>query len=235
MPIFQDTFTAGADGDLSAHTPDIGTSWTKVFGDSGIEFIRVVAATDRATGTLGASVGVLYSADATYPSADYECYWTYVSALVGDDVAYLFVRLTDVDNFYAVRIAAGTSTSRIYKKVSGTFTALGTAFDGPTATDVVKLQVIGSTIKVFYNTTQKDSVTDTDITATGKAGVGMGGGAELVTSTDDIGSTEFDDFNVSDLGGGGSSIKTFNGLAYASTKTVNGLAIASVKTFNGLA
>lgn len=31
------------------------------------------------------------------------------------------------------------------------------------------------------------------------------------------------------------SIKTFNGLAYASTKTVNGLAIASVKTWNGLA
>lgn len=31
------------------------------------------------------------------------------------------------------------------------------------------------------------------------------------------------------------SIKTFDGLAYASTKTVNGLAIASVKTFDGLA
>lgn len=36
-------------------------------------------------------------------------------------------------------------------------------------------------------------------------------------------------------GGGGSSIKTFNGLAYASAKTVDGLAIASVKTYNGLA
>lgn len=35
--------------------------------------------------------------------------------------------------------------------------------------------------------------------------------------------------------GGGSSIKTINGLAIASVKTVNGLAIASIKTFNGLA
>ena len=33
---------------------------------------------------------------------------------------------------------------------------------------------------------------------------------------------------------GGSSIKTFLGLARASTKTVNGLALASLKTFNGL-
>jgi len=35
--------------------------------------------------------------------------------------------------------------------------------------------------------------------------------------------------------GASSSIKTFDGLAYASTKTVNGLAIASVKTWAGLA
>jgi len=35
--------------------------------------------------------------------------------------------------------------------------------------------------------------------------------------------------------GSSTSIKTFDGLAYASTKTVNGLAIASVKTWAGLA
>lgn len=35
-------------------------------------------------------------------------------------------------------------------------------------------------------------------------------------------------------GGGGSLIKTVNGLAVASVKTWNGLAIASVKTINGL-
>lgn len=35
-------------------------------------------------------------------------------------------------------------------------------------------------------------------------------------------------------GGGGSLIKTVNGLAIASVKTINGLAIASVKTYNGL-
>ncbi len=34
---------------------------------------------------------------------------------------------------------------------------------------------------------------------------------------------------------GGSSIKTFMGLAYVSVKSVNGLAIASVKTAQGLA
>ena len=36
------------------------------------------------------------------------------------------------------------------------------------------------------------------------------------------------------VGGGGSLIKTINGLAIASVKTINGLAIASVKTVGGL-
>lgn len=35
-------------------------------------------------------------------------------------------------------------------------------------------------------------------------------------------------------GGGGSLIKTINGLAIASVKTINGLPIASVKSWNGL-
>lgn len=34
--------------------------------------------------------------------------------------------------------------------------------------------------------------------------------------------------------GGGSNIKTFNGLVYASTKNKNGLATASIKNANGL-
>lgn len=39
---------------------------------------------------------------------------------------------------------------------------------------------------------------------------------------------------ISVAGGGGSSIKTVNGLAIASVKVVNGLAIASIKSINGL-
>jgi hypothetical protein len=41
--------------------------------------------------------------------------------------------------------------------------------------------------------------------------------------------------NLNDIPTGGSSIKTWNGLAYASIKTINSLAIASVKNVNGLA
>lgn len=42
-------------------------------------------------------------------------------------------------------------------------------------------------------------------------------------------------FTVATVGGGGSSIKTWNGLAVASHKTHNGLAVASRKKINGLA
>ena len=60
--------------------------------------------------------------------------------------------------------------------------------------------------------------------------------------TNDAGTMQFWDNgfpNVYQFPSGGpppsTSIKTFNGLAYASTKTKNGLAVASIKTANGLA
>lgn len=49
-----------------------------------------------------------------------------------------------------------------------------------------------------------------------------------------VGAVAAPTFTVS-IAGGGSNIKTINGLSKASVKAVNGLAIASVKTINGLA
>jgi hypothetical protein len=223
MAIFQDTFTTGSNVDLASHTPDVGTSWTKLWGSNALEGLNAVAATGRATGTLGASQGAIYTANATYPSADYSVEATYIAALTGDDTAYLLARCTDQENFYAVYLMAGTGNTRIYKKVAGTFTALGSGFNGPAANDVIKLEVIGSNIKVYYNGVQQQAVTDSDLTATGKAGLAIGGAAELINPTDDIGTTELDSFVVTDLG---TSVQSLTLPFLASTNTLYAATLA---------
>lgn len=76
--------------------------------------------------------------------------------------------------------------------------------------------------------------------AQGDYGVTDRSGTEADLATDIRGETRTGTLDAgcwqtSSGGGGGSSIKTINGLAIASVKTFNGLAIASMKTLNGLA
>lgn len=75
--------------------------------------------------------------------------------------------------------------------------------------------------------------------AQGDYGVTDRSGTEADLATDIIGTARTGTIDAgcwqTSSGGGGSAIKTINGLAIASVKTWNGLAIASVKTINGLA
>ena len=205
-PFFNDTFTeASIDTELSLHTPDTGTSWTRLWSDGANPRYSAIAATDRCKcSTTGNDSGVVYTADVTYPSANYEVETTWVG---GSGFAtrplYLIARLQDIENMYALRLANVASGVQLYKKVAGTWSTLGSAVTIATGS-VVKLSVNGSAIKVYDDGVEVISVTDSSISAAGKAGLGVGGGAELVTSTDDAnGSSEWDAFSITDLGGGG--------------------------------
>jgi hypothetical protein len=103
----------------------------------------------------------------------------------------------------------------MYKKVSGTWTAFGSFVTDPAVGDTVKLTVTGTGLEFFYNGVSKGTATDSDIAAAGKAGLAMGGGAELAASTDDILSTSaFDDFLVTDSTGGGTAVKDVIGTGF---------------------
>lgn len=199
--IFQDTFTEAADTALTSHTPDVGTGWSLVWQTASTSKITVIASTDRArTDATVANSGVIYSADATYGTADYEASMVVAAGFGGTNKVYLIVRMQDQENMYALRIGTGASNTRMYKKVAGTWTAIGAFQADPAIGDTVKIQVSGSTLKFWYNATLKDTQTDSDITAAGKAGIAMGGGAELAASTDDLLNTgAVDDFLVQDL------------------------------------
>lgn len=197
--IFQDNFT-GTDGTaLDSHTPDTGTSWTRLVGDAGT-VMEIASNQLRSDGDL--NKGVIYTADATYLSADYDVSCTLVSLVNQLTKAnYLMVRIQDQENMYAVRLNKGTTVCQLYKKVAGTWSALGSLFDEPADGSVIKLEMIGTALKFYDDGVEVASATDTDISAAGKAGVAAGGGAELVNVTDD-GSTSniIDTLTVTDLG-----------------------------------
>lgn len=213
---FNDTFTVGADTLLDAHTPDTGTGWTKVWGTDAGAALEVKASIDQVSADTdigGANKGAFYAADATYPSANYYAQVTMVQgASQTTRPIFLFVRMTDANNLYAVRIAGtGGNNSRLYKKVSGTWTALGSLFATPANGSVIKLEINGTTLTCYDDGVSVQSVTDSSISATGEAGLGMGGGAEGTNSSDDFNTAMIvDNFSVEEVAAAGVSV-TVNG------------------------
>jgi lysophospholipase L1-like esterase len=205
MAIFSDTFTVGVDTTLASLTPVEGTGYTLIWSDGSNPTLVANATGGDLRGTTANNSGCVYTFDATYPSADYENEFELKAAVAfSTRPFYAFVRLTDIDNMYAVRLTNVASGGQLYKKVGGTWTALGSAFSCPAAGSVCKLEIIGSALKFYDDGVEVASVTDGSLTSAGEAGFGLGGGAELVTSTDDANSAwQIDTLVVSDLGGGG--------------------------------
>ena len=149
MAIFNDTFT-DSNKHLESHTPDTGTSWSVVWQTTAGKGFEISSNTCTPTGTTLNS-GAIYSANGSYPGANYSVEITMTTLNIsGGSGFWLLARLADQDNFYAARIddQNGTGTCRIYKKVSGTFTALGSAFDPPADGSVVKFTVNGTSLTV---------------------------------------------------------------------------------------
>ncbi len=196
--IFQDTFTESSDTILGSHTPDTGTSWTNIFQKLGSETLKVNSTDDTCVRETGStSGGVLYTADVTYSTADYEVYATIESVETTDDYHLILARVQDSNNMYAVEFHE--DRFRILKCVSGSWSILDNADAANILVngDVVKLKVEGTSIKAYINDVEKADATDSDITSAGKAGYGMG---NVATNGGDMDTQEIDNFNVNTLG-----------------------------------
>lgn len=198
MAIFNDTFTEASDTKLDAHTPDTGTGWTLVEQSDPNHDMKVNASTDTVVRDGGGlSDFALYSADATYPSADYEVTVNQVVGDTSDDPCILAVRIQDSNNMYAVKWNEDASSGQLYKRVAGTWSTLGTTFNGPANGSICKLKIVGTTLSFEDDGVELKSVTDSAHSAAGKAGLGEGA---LIVSGEDMSAQEFDDFTVNDLG-----------------------------------
>lgn len=197
---FSDTFTDTNGTALNSHTPDTGTSWSLLYQDADKRYEIQSNTAEQVNGLNG---GAFYTADATYPSADYSVQFT-LSGLPANSAQNIFVmaRIADIDNLYAVRITSNNpQDSQIYRKLSGTWTALGSKFNQPGASSVMRFEVVGDSLEVYDDDVLVASATDTNITAAGKAGIGGGGGAEGISAGIDMNSAcSVDAFSVTDLG-----------------------------------
>lgn len=202
-PFFESDLTEAVSTDLAAVVPSIGDSWTQQ-QVTGTRFFQATATGLRASGNAGDS-GFIYVANAAsgYPTANYEVQVTLITAVSSIVPIYVIARNADQENMYAARLVTG-DTCQLYKKVAGTWTTLGSTFATPAANSVCKLSVNGTAIKFYDDGVEVASATDSSLSATGKGGLAEGGGAELVTSTDDVFTTiALKDFSITDLGGGG--------------------------------
>lgn len=86
-------------------------------------------------------------------------------------------------------LQGGGSDLALYRSVNGSFTLLGTTTSAWTEGDTIMLSMQGTTIKFYHNGVEKISVTDSNVTSQGTAGVRGGGMAGL----------DFDDYLVEDF------------------------------------
>lgn len=196
--IFQDTFTEAFNTTLTSHTPDTGTSWSVLIqafqGDETLHVRAIADDVEKESGSL--SDGVLYTADATYSTANYGAEMQMGLTDTGDDYHIIAVRIQDSNNMYALEF--NTDRFLLYKKTTASgwqtiSSDLGS--DIVADNDVVRLEIGGSVIQALVNGVIKLQVTDTSHSSAGKAGYGIG---SVITSGADMSLQRGDNFEVND-------------------------------------
>jgi hypothetical protein len=171
-----DTFTGTAGTALASHTSDSGHSWTVGFSAStGI----VISDTNRIRGP--ATVFTSYYTSWVPATADYDVKadaFLYSAGGSGRDVGPTGRQSTTADTYY--RFVISFDVVYLQKRIAGTNTALANFDVGtPTANSTynLRLQMRGTTIKGFVDDVERCSVTDSAISAAGRAGVNTYDGA----------------------------------------------------------
>lgn len=174
-----DTFT-DTDNDAldSAHTGEIGATWTE---HSSVNTGDAIITSNRIRST-GANASIHY-ASGLPSSADYyveTVIFQAGSTIVGFGPAGRIQ--TGANTCYFARYISASTRWELFKTVAGASTSLGT-FTHTTANSAsytIRLQMIGTAIKVYKDGVEIISATDGDITAAGRAGIrgassGVGG------------------------------------------------------------
>jgi Domain of unknown function (DUF5060) len=208
-----DTFTAVADQNLEAHTPDIGTSWTKVRTAGTASSLQVVAASDRlrSIDTSAGNNGVAYTVAPAPGSADYEVSVRLASLTnVSAEAAVILIArhqgtTSTADHYlcalWPLYVSGGVKGwLEILKRVGSTYTSLGslstTTEPNFAAGDVLSFRVQGTSLKALKNGVELLSATDAAVTLVGLAGLGFGAGIDSSSSADLDPDFLIDDYNV---------------------------------------
>lgn len=148
----------------------IGGVWTTVSGESAME-------RDVTTSCAGASAASNCGAyTSTVPPNNQYAKLVYNSATTQGDGGPIVRAATGAETFYLADFDRGSSFLQLYLSSAGTFTPLGTgAAWSHVNGDVLEIRAIGTTISIWLNGVQKDSVTDSSLTS-GRFGMFASGG-----------------------------------------------------------
>lgn len=166
MAFVSDSFTDTDGTNLGSHTGETGATWT--IHPSYSVHAKIQSNRAYANGALRC-----YYASGTPASADYAVEGV-IRRVTKTGNAGIAGRVDTSANTMYLVIWQGGANWELYKFVSGTGTQLGSGYNDDPAdgTDrTVKLEMIGTAIKVYVDGTERISVTDSAITAAGRAGI----------------------------------------------------------------
>lgn len=168
MSIFvNDTFTDTNGVGILSHTGELGATWTvhpSHSQDGSIDTNRLITTTSSFVYASGVPGSANYSVD---------IYFHAKSLASNGGVTAVGRVATGANTFYGALYNTVDTSWTLYKIVAGSFTPL--AYYGQTLTAGVDykatLDMNGTTIRLLIDDVQRASVTDSDITAAGRAGV----------------------------------------------------------------
>lgn len=141
--------------------------------DGGIAYVVSVGGTPylRVDGNERSSERAFFVNSSTIANGSFQCVMRMAGSANRD--GRVFFRYTDANNHYMVVMASATSTVKLFKRVSGTYTELASASQTASAnTDyTVRVNFSGTSIAVLVDGVSKISTTDATY-STGKIGVG---------------------------------------------------------------
>lgn len=197
-----DTFT-GVDGTtLSAHTGEVGATWTK-HPTSGADTMELESNKVRVSGS---AAPVLYYASGLPPTAEYAVEATVSEATDETGTMGVAGRVDTVANtHYTARYESNLEQWELYKFVAGAATLLGSYVgDDPTSGPKLLRLVLRDALKeVYVEGVQRITSIDNVVTAAGRAGARGGLG-----STGPGANLRLDTFSAFDLVVGGDTLGT---------------------------
>ena len=179
---FSDLFAEASNTPITAHTPDSGLVWTKVFDNSTYGEAFIDAALGVLQGGSGVSqnnTGQAYTAGPAPTGVDQTISFT-LSAIEtdnGNKPVGLFGRSTDNDNFYYLRVLPNDNVQdsiSLWKMVGGAATQLDTIDVTIADGDTFKLEITDGAKKAYHNGTEVLFSTDNALTAAGTWGFFIG-------------------------------------------------------------
>lgn len=203
--IVEDTFTVGANEDLTAHTADQGGQWVQV-ALTGTRIMTILAAEDTVKISQGETAKGHLCKPGTAPAgAEYDVEYqittvhtTAIEAPIG-----IFGRMTaGAGDYYRIRnlpTGFASNDTELMKMVGTTKTSLATVDTGLVANDVLLLEIRDAAKRVLKNGAEILTNGDNTITGAGDAGMGIGfiktgdeGNANSIWRLDNFKVTEVD-------------------------------------------